>query len=150
MPLVGATLLPAAIYAGLPAMGAAVAIAIAGQGMALSSDYVIRVGRRRSAPAPPDADSAGIIADKALVLSLVTGRSRSARLSSASAAASSGPEPAPSGAVAGTGATLAPAWPSSASRVAPSIGSFDKSVMALRAAEGLPEARDRVCAMRRS
>lgn len=71
VPLVGAILIPAAIAAGLPAMGAAVAVAIAGQGMALSSDYVIRVGPGISAKA------AGIdmvlVADKVLVLSLITG-----------------------------------------------------------------------------
>src|SRR5258708_11199679 len=51
VPIVAATLLPAAITAGLPAMGAAVALAIAGQGMALSSDYVIRVAPAISAKA---------------------------------------------------------------------------------------------------
>ncbi|CPQ17174.1 integral membrane protein [Bordetella pertussis] len=40
VPLVAAILLPVAIAAGLPPLGAACAIAIAGQGMALSSDYV--------------------------------------------------------------------------------------------------------------
>jgi len=49
VPLIGAILLPAAIRAGLPAMGGAVAIAIAGQGMALSSDYVIQVAPGLSA-----------------------------------------------------------------------------------------------------
>ena len=71
VPLVGAILIPAAILAGLPAMGAAVAVAIAGQGMALSSDYMIKVAPGISAKA------AGIdisqVADKALLLSLVTG-----------------------------------------------------------------------------
>jgi hypothetical protein len=71
VPLIGAVLLPAAIRAGLPAMGAAMAIAISGQGMALSSDYIIQVAPGLSATAagvPP-----GEVADKALVLSLVTG-----------------------------------------------------------------------------
>ncbi len=71
VPLIGAILLPAAIRAGLPAMGGAVAIAIAGQGMALSSDYVIQVAPGLSAV------SAGVdtsvVADRALVLSVVTG-----------------------------------------------------------------------------
>jgi hypothetical protein len=73
VPIVAATLLPAAIMAGLPAMGAAVAIAIAGQGMALSSDYVIRVAPGISAKAAGIAGSAALVADRALVLSLITG-----------------------------------------------------------------------------
>lgn len=73
VPLVGAILLPAAIAAGLPAMGAAVAIAIAGQGMALSSDYVIRVAPGISAKAAGAAVSISTVADRALVLSLITG-----------------------------------------------------------------------------
>ena len=73
VPLVAATLLPAAIAAGLPPLGAAVAIAIAGQGMALSSDYVIRVAPGISARAAGIADQAAAVADKALILSLVTG-----------------------------------------------------------------------------
>ncbi len=73
IPLVGAILLPAAIVAGLPAMGAAVSIAIAGQGMALSSDYVIRVAPGISAKAAGAAASVGVVADRAMVLSLITG-----------------------------------------------------------------------------
>jgi len=42
VPLIGALLAPAAVKAGLPPMGAAVAIALAGQGMALSGDMVIQ------------------------------------------------------------------------------------------------------------
>jgi hypothetical protein len=71
VPLIGAILVPAAIRAGLPAMGAAMAIAIAGQGMALSSDYVIQVAPGLSATAAGVPTSA--VADIALVLSLVTG-----------------------------------------------------------------------------
>jgi hypothetical protein len=73
VPLVGAILLPAAILAGLPAMGAAVAIAIAGQGMALSSDYVIRVAPGISAKAAGAGVGMNVVADRALVLSLITG-----------------------------------------------------------------------------
>ncbi len=73
VPLVGAILLPAAILAGLPAMGAAVAIAIAGQGMALSSDYVIRVAPGISAKAAGAGVAMNTVADRALVLSLITG-----------------------------------------------------------------------------
>ena len=71
VPLIGAILVPAAIRAGLPAMGAAMAIAIAGQGMALSSDYVIQVAPGLSAAAAGVSTSR--VADVALVLSLVTG-----------------------------------------------------------------------------
>jgi hypothetical protein len=54
-------------------MGAAVAVAVAGQGMALSSDYVIRVAPGISARAAGVPELAAQVADKALVLSLVTG-----------------------------------------------------------------------------
>lgn len=71
VPLVSAVLLPAAIAAGLPPLGGALAIAIAGQGMALSSDYVIGVAPGISAKAAGVA--VGVVADRALVLSLITG-----------------------------------------------------------------------------
>jgi len=71
VPLVAAVLLPAAIAAGLPPLAGAVAIAIAGQGMALSSDYVIGVAPGISAKAAGVA--AAVVADRALVLSLITG-----------------------------------------------------------------------------
>lgn len=71
VPLICALLVPAAVRAGLPVMGAAMAVALAGQGMALSSDYVMQVAPGLSA------SSAGVdtalVADKALVLSLVAG-----------------------------------------------------------------------------
>jgi len=73
VPLVSAVLLPAAIAAGLPPLGGAIAIAIAGQGMALSSDYVIGVAPGISAKAAGVAVSAATVADRALVLSLITG-----------------------------------------------------------------------------
>jgi len=73
VPLVAATLLPAAIAAGLPPLAAAVAIAVAGQGMALSSDYMIRVGPGISARAAGLVDGTAAVADKALLLSLVVG-----------------------------------------------------------------------------
>ncbi|SKA34833.1 hypothetical protein SAMN02745126_05552 [Enhydrobacter aerosaccus] len=73
VPLVSAVLLPAAIVAGLPPLAGALAIAIAGQGMALSSDYVIGVAPGISAKAAGAAVSAAQVADRALVLSLVTG-----------------------------------------------------------------------------
>ncbi|MEV4003897.1 hypothetical protein AB0K37_16980, partial [Actinomadura sp. NPDC049753] len=71
VPLMGAILLPAAIAAGLPPISAGVAIAIAGQGMALSSDYVIQVAPGLSAKAA--GVETGAVADRAMVLSLITG-----------------------------------------------------------------------------
>ena len=73
VPLVSAVLLPAAIIAGLPPLAGAIAIAIAGQGMALSSDYVIGVAPGISAKAAGIGASAVVVADRALVLSLITG-----------------------------------------------------------------------------
>lgn len=71
VPLIGALLIPVAIRAGLPPIGAAIAISLAGQGMALSSDYMIQIAPMLSAT------SAGIdvspVADRAFVLSLITG-----------------------------------------------------------------------------
>ncbi|MYL35313.1 hypothetical protein GLW08_03210 [Pontibacillus yanchengensis] len=71
VPLICALLVPAAVRAGLPAMMAAMAVALAGQGMALSSDYIMQVAPGLSA------SSAGIepseIIDKALILSIITG-----------------------------------------------------------------------------
>ncbi|MBP1968291.1 hypothetical protein J2Z83_000383 [Virgibacillus natechei] len=73
VPLICALLVPAAVRAGLPVMTAAVAIAIAGQGMALSSDYIVQVAPSLSATA------AGIdttlVADRSFVLSLIAGGS---------------------------------------------------------------------------
>jgi hypothetical protein len=71
VPLIGAVLIPVAIRAGLPAMSVGLVIAIAGQGMALSSDYVIRVAPGLSAKsAGANIDT---VADRAMVLSLITG-----------------------------------------------------------------------------
>ncbi|WP_156290520.1 hypothetical protein [Oceanobacillus salinisoli] len=71
VPLICALLVPAAVRAGLPAMTAAVAIAIAGQGMALSSDYIVQVAPNLTGTAA-GLDTA-VVADKALVLSLISG-----------------------------------------------------------------------------
>jgi hypothetical protein len=71
VPLVGAVLIPVAIRAGLSPLSTGMVIAIAGQGMALSSDYIIKVAPGISAKAAGvDPDS---VADKALVLSLIVG-----------------------------------------------------------------------------
>jgi hypothetical protein len=71
VPLVGAILIPVAIRAGLPPIGAGMAIALAGQGMALSSDYVIQIAPMLSASASNIEIAA--VADRALILSLITG-----------------------------------------------------------------------------
>ncbi|HEY5853726.1 MAG TPA: hypothetical protein VIW24_06640 [Aldersonia sp.] len=71
VPLVGAVLIPVAIRAGLSPLSVGMVIAIAGQGMALSSDYIIKVAPGISAKAAGvDPDT---VADKALVLSLIVG-----------------------------------------------------------------------------
>ncbi|MEH3136644.1 MAG: hypothetical protein PGN30_16770 [Mycolicibacterium neoaurum] len=71
VPLVGAVLIPVAIRAGLSPLSVGMVIAIAGQGMALSSDYIIKVAPGISATAAgADTD---IVADKAMVLSLIVG-----------------------------------------------------------------------------
>ncbi|MDR3673223.1 MAG: hypothetical protein P4L36_20425 [Holophaga sp.] len=71
VPLMAGILLPAAIAAGLPPIGGALCIAVAGLGTALSSDYILKVAPGISA------NAAGVplmaVADKALVLSLITG-----------------------------------------------------------------------------
>ncbi len=71
VPLICTLLVPAAVRAGLPVMGAAMAVAIAGQGMALSSDFVMQVAPGLSARSA--GIDTGLVADKALVLSLIVG-----------------------------------------------------------------------------
>ena len=71
VPLVGAVLVPVAIRAGLRPLAVGFTIAIAGQGMALSSDYIIGVAPQLSATTA-GAD-VSVVADRALVLSLVVG-----------------------------------------------------------------------------
>lgn len=68
VPLVSAILLPAAIAAGLPPLVGAMAIAICGQGMALSSDYIIGVAPGISAKAAGVGADVAVLADRALVL----------------------------------------------------------------------------------
>ncbi|MBT2216248.1 hypothetical protein KK120_10475 [Virgibacillus dakarensis] len=71
VPLICALLVPAAVRAGLPAVTAAVAIALSGQGMALSSDYIVQVAPSLSAKSA--GIDVGIVADQALLLSLIAG-----------------------------------------------------------------------------
>jgi hypothetical protein len=71
VPLICALLVPAAANAGLPVMTSAMVIVIAGQGMALSSDYIMQVAPMLSAKAA-GIDKAAV-SDKAFILSLITG-----------------------------------------------------------------------------
>ncbi|WP_214316790.1 hypothetical protein [Nonomuraea sediminis] len=71
VPLIGAILLPVAIRAGLPPLAAGLSVAIAGQGMALSSDYVMQVAPGLSAKAAGVGTT--VVADRAMVLSLIVG-----------------------------------------------------------------------------
>ncbi|GGB53697.1 membrane protein [Lentibacillus populi] len=71
VPLICALLVPAAVRAGLPAVTAAVAIALSGQGMALSSDYIVQVAPSLSAKSA--GIDVGIVSDQALLLSLIAG-----------------------------------------------------------------------------
>jgi len=71
VPLVGALLIPVAIRSGLPPIGAAIAISIAGQGMALSSDYIIQIAPTLSATSASASIQA--VADRGFILSVVTG-----------------------------------------------------------------------------
>jgi len=71
VPLIGAVLIPVAIRAGLRPMAVAFTIAVAGQGMALSSDFVIRVAPGLSAAAA--GVSADSVANRALLLSVIVG-----------------------------------------------------------------------------
>lgn len=71
VPLIGAVLIPVAIRAGLRPMAVAFTVAVAGQGMALSSDFVVGVAPGLSAKAA--GVSASSVANRALVLSLIVG-----------------------------------------------------------------------------
>src|SRR4051812_41403686 len=71
VPLIGAVLVPVAIRAGLRPLAVGFTVAIAGQGMALSSDYVIRVAPGLSATAA--STDPNVVADRAFVLSLIVG-----------------------------------------------------------------------------
>ncbi|MFJ6132327.1 hypothetical protein [Janibacter terrae] len=69
--ILAAVLIPAAIAAGLTRLGAAIAVAISGQGMALASDYVMGVAPGITASGGTlDAD---LIAHRALILSWIVG-----------------------------------------------------------------------------
>jgi hypothetical protein len=136
VPLVAATLLPAALVAGLPPLGAAVAIAIAGQGMALSSDYIIRVAPGISAKAAGVPEAAAIVADKALLLSLITGGIALALGYLAIRRQIRPPAQAHLDRWQ-AGDSLNASLATQRAEVAPEIGAFEKSVTALQAAAGV-------------
>lgn len=71
VPLIGAVLIPVAIRAGLRPMAVGFTVAVAGQGMALSSDFVIRVAPGLSAKAA--GVSADSVANRSMILSLIVG-----------------------------------------------------------------------------
>jgi hypothetical protein len=73
VPIICALLVPAAVSAGLPVMTSAMVIVISGQGMALSSDYIMQVAPMLSAKAAGIDKS--LVSDKAFILSLITGLS---------------------------------------------------------------------------
>ncbi|MBU9721488.1 MULTISPECIES: hypothetical protein [Bacillaceae] len=71
VPLIGALLIPVAIKAGLPPIGAAIAISLAGHGMALSSDFVLKVAPGLTASS--SSIDANVIGEQTLILSLIAG-----------------------------------------------------------------------------
>ncbi|WP_156289824.1 hypothetical protein [Oceanobacillus salinisoli] len=72
VPLIGALLIPVAIQAGLPPIGTAIAISLAGHGMALSSDFILQVAPKLTASSSPALD-VHAIGEQTFILSLVTG-----------------------------------------------------------------------------
>ena len=73
IPLVAAVLMPAAAAAGLPPVGIAVAVTLAGQGMALAGDALMRVAPSISAGGAGIPDQVDAIANKGIVLTLIIG-----------------------------------------------------------------------------
>ncbi|WP_163971102.1 hypothetical protein [Oceanobacillus halotolerans] len=72
VPLIGALLIPVAIQAGLSPIGAAIAISLAGHGMALSSDFILKVAPELTASSSRVLE-AGAIGEQTLILSLIAG-----------------------------------------------------------------------------
>ncbi|MGM8216497.1 hypothetical protein ACLIA0_13085 [Bacillaceae bacterium W0354] len=72
VPLIGALLIPVAIKAGLSPLGAAIAISLAGHGMALSSDFVLKVAPELTASSSEQLE-ASTIGEQTLILSLIAG-----------------------------------------------------------------------------
>lgn len=71
VPLIGALLIPVAIKAGLSPIGAALAISLAGHGMALSSDFILKVAPGLTASG--SGLDASVIGEQTLILSLIAG-----------------------------------------------------------------------------
>ncbi|MCD8510989.1 MAG: hypothetical protein LRY73_14765 [Bacillus sp. (in: Bacteria)] len=71
VPLIGALLIPVAIKAGLPPIGSAIAISLAGHGMALSSDFILGVAPGLTASS--SGLEASVIGEQTLILSLIAG-----------------------------------------------------------------------------
>jgi len=71
IPLVGALLIPAAVRIGLSPMTAAIAVALAGQGMALAGDLVLQAAPKITATAAGIPTS--LVLGKAGILTIVTG-----------------------------------------------------------------------------
>ncbi|WP_047986482.1 hypothetical protein [Ornithinibacillus californiensis] len=72
VPLIGALLIPVAIKAGLPPIGAAIAISLAGHGMALSSDFILKVAPELTASSSSQLE-ASAIGEQTLILSIIAG-----------------------------------------------------------------------------
>ncbi|MEN2767956.1 hypothetical protein [Ornithinibacillus xuwenensis] len=72
VPLIGALLIPVAIKAGLPPIGTAIAISLAGHGMALSSDFILKVAPELTASSSSVLE-ASAIGEQTLILSLIAG-----------------------------------------------------------------------------
>lgn len=73
VPLVAAVLMPAALAAGLPPMGIAIAVTLAGQGMALASDALMQVAPAISANAAGVPQLVHAVYTKSIVLTLIVG-----------------------------------------------------------------------------
>lgn len=73
IPLVAAVLIPVALRVGLPPMGIAIAVTLAGQGMALAADALMQVAPALSAKAAGAPQIAEDVWMKSIVLTLVVG-----------------------------------------------------------------------------
>lgn len=72
VPLIGALLIPVAIQAGLPPIAAAVAMSLAGHGMALSSDIILKVAPELTSSGSRVLE-ASVIGEQTFILSLIAG-----------------------------------------------------------------------------
>ncbi|GAA0436429.1 membrane protein [Lentibacillus halophilus] len=72
VPLIGALLIPVAIKAGLSPIGAAISISLAGHGMALSSDFILKVAPELTASGSGALETSAI-GEQTFILSLIAG-----------------------------------------------------------------------------